>query len=165
MDASAESGVFFAITAGAPEETHALAARLARTLPSPVALLLVGPLGTGKTVFAQGMAHGLGIGEQLTSPSFLLMKEYRGSRPLRHLDLFRLRRPEEVRSLGLTDDLPDDAVVVVEWADRFKLELAMPTLEIRFRMGDGETERRLEFSARGLATEETRRMADALRSP
>ena len=164
MKAPSEPTVFYSTTTNSAEETRALAARLARVLPVPVALLLVGPLGSGKTVFAQGLARGLGIEEQITSPSFLLMKEYQGTRHLRHLDLFRLKRQGEVHPLGLTEDLPPDAVVVVEWADRFPLNLRLPALIVQIAVGDSMNERRLGFSASGLAQEEVMKIDHALRT-
>jgi tRNA A37 threonylcarbamoyladenosine biosynthesis protein TsaE len=75
------------------------------------------------------------------------MKDYsEGSRPMRHVDLFRLRCAEETAPLGLVDDLSDDAVVVIEWADRFALQISAPTLMVRFEQGADESERKLIFS-------------------
>jgi len=139
------------------DETRAVAARLAVQLPvSLVVLLLVGSLGSGKTTFVQGLAKGLGISSVVTSPSFLLMKDYpEGSRPIRHVDLFRLRCAEETASLGLVDDLPDDAMVVIEWADRFGLQILAPTVMVRFEQGVDEGERKLIFSTKtGLISSE-----------
>ncbi len=136
------------LTTRSADETRSVAARLAAQLPaSLVAVLLVGPLGSGKTTFVQGLAVGLGIDGVVTSPSFLLMKDYsEGSRPMRHVDLFRLSCPDETAPLGLVEDLPDDAVVVVEWADRFSLPISAPIVTVRFEQGAAECERRLIFS-------------------
>ncbi len=152
------------ITTESPEATRDLAARLAVGLPPfLVVLLLVGPLGSGKTTFVQGLAKGLGVRAGVTSPSFLLMKDYdEGLRPMRHIDLFRLDSPEKARSLGLTADLPDDAVVAVEWADRFRLPFSAPLLTVVFALGTGENERTLTFSAEDDA--EISGLLDALRS-
>lgn len=163
MDTSSESRILDSIRTSSADQTRALAARLAEAIPRPVSILLRGTLGVGKTVFVQGLARGLAVKETVTSPSFLLMKEYRGRHPLRHLDLFRLTKQDEVRSLGLTEDLPEDVVVVVEWAERLDLQLALPTLEVRMTMGDSATQRWLEFSARGLSPEEVTRVENALR--
>ena len=164
MDITDESRVLHSVTTSSASATQALAAELAAVLPKPSLVLLTGPLGAGKTTFVQGMARGLGLKESITSPSFLLMKEHQGLHPLRHLDLFRLKRQEEVLALGLTEDLPQDAVVVVEWADRFPLRLDMPTLEVRMAERDQPNERRLDFYARSFNAEDTARIKNALRA-
>ncbi|MCD6282763.1 tRNA (adenosine(37)-N6)-threonylcarbamoyltransferase complex ATPase subunit type 1 TsaE [bacterium] len=137
------------LTTRSADETRAVAARLVAQLPvSLVVLLLIGPLGSGKTTFVQGLAQGLGINSVVTSPSFLLMKDYsEGDRPLRHVDLFRLSSLVETVPLGLAEDLPDDAVVAVEWADRFGLQVSAPRITIRFGQGADECERSLTISA------------------
>ena len=137
------------LTTRSAEETRALAARLVAQLPvSLVVLLLTGLLGSGKTTFVQGLAEGLGISSVVTSPSFLLMKDYsEGSRPMRHIDLYRLSNLDETTSLGLAENLPDDAVVVIEWADRFDMRISASTVKVSFEKGKAESERRLVFSA------------------
>lgn len=107
------------ITEG-PEETMELAADLARRLRDGDVVALVGPLGTGKTTFVKGLARGLFIPEEVLSPSFLLARTYLGTKPLHHLDLYRLRHPGELREVGLDELLPPErGVTAVEWADRF----------------------------------------------
>jgi len=152
------------ITTEHPEATRRIASRVAAVLPGgTVAILLVGPLGGGKTVFVQGLAAGLGIPSRVTSPSFLIMKQHVGGvRPLRHLDLFRLRGPEDLPVLGLTDDLPPGCVVAVEWADRFPLPLEAPELVVGCGFGERECERILEFRSGSLL--ELQEVADALRA-
>ena len=136
------------LTTKSAEETRAIAVRLAAQLPEDLfVLLLIGTLGSGKTTFVQGLAEGLGINAIVTSPSFLLMKDYsEGLRPMRHVDLYRLSHSDEAASLGLAEDLLDDVLVVVEWADRFSLQIPAPTMTIKFEKGAGENERRLVFS-------------------
>jgi tRNA threonylcarbamoyladenosine biosynthesis protein TsaE len=106
------------------EETRALGERLAAELAPAGRCLLYGPMASGKTVLAQGIARGLGIDpREVQSPTFTLIREHRsqGAR-LIHVDLHRLD-PEEIAGLGLEELLAADAVVVIEWAERLPPEL------------------------------------------
>jgi tRNA threonylcarbamoyladenosine biosynthesis protein TsaE len=105
------------IRSRSPAETESLGRELAvRLLPGDL-VLLRGSIGTGKSVLARGIAEGLGAQEWKGSPTFALVNEYETSPPLYHVDLFRLSAPE-AEDIGLEDYTRDDAVVVVEWADR-----------------------------------------------
>jgi tRNA threonylcarbamoyladenosine biosynthesis protein TsaE len=101
------------------EETRAIAAGIARTLQPGAVLLLSGDLGAGKTAFVRGLAEGLGLeADQVTSPTFTLVHEYRGGRlPLIHVDLYRLDTAD-LAEIGLDEDLADVGVVAVEWPER-----------------------------------------------
>jgi len=104
-------------------ETAALGRTLAPRLRRGDVVLLYGPLGAGKTAFARGVAEGLGCdAEDVSSPTFAIILEYRGKTPMQHVDLYRLSS-EEVDDLGL-DELLDEAVMAVEWPDRW---LARPS--------------------------------------
>jgi tRNA threonylcarbamoyladenosine biosynthesis protein TsaE len=100
-------------------ETAAVARSLARTLPSGSVVLLSGNLGAGKTAFVRGLAEGLGINpEDVSSPTFTLIQEYRGGRlPLHHVDLYRLS-PLEVDDLGLDELTLEPGITAIEWPDR-----------------------------------------------
>ena len=80
-------------------------------------LLLEGELGSGKTTFVRGLARGLGSVDAVQSPTFTLVRIYKGRIPLAHVDLFRLQSATELADLGL-EELLDQAVVAVEWGDR-----------------------------------------------
>jgi tRNA threonylcarbamoyl adenosine modification protein YjeE len=100
-------------------ETAAVGRDLARHLDTGRAILLDGPLGAGKTAFARGLAEGLGCDpDDVSSPTFTIMQEYRGRTPLLHVDLYRLT-PAEVDDLGL-DEMLERNVVAVEWPDRWR---------------------------------------------
>lgn len=100
------------------QETFALAAQLARTLRPGRFVLLHGDLGAGKTVFVRGLASGLGAdSDAVTSPTFVLIQQYKGPIPLVHADLYRLDSAAEVEDLGL-DELSHWGVVAVEWAEK-----------------------------------------------
>lgn len=103
------------------EETSAVGLELGRTLQPDAVVLLSGDLGAGKTAFVRGIAEGLGISaEQVSSPTFTLIQEYRGGRlTLYHVDLYRLS-PREVDDLGLDDLVIEGGVVAVEWPDRWQ---------------------------------------------
>lgn len=100
----------------------AVAERLAAELRLGDLLLLAGDLGAGKTTFVRGLARGLGIDErEVQSPTFTLVRVYRGPLPLAHVDLYRIERSPELAELGLAE-LLDEAVVAVEWGDRLALD-------------------------------------------
>ena len=110
------------------EATRAVGAALATVLRPGDVVLLVGDLGAGKTTFAQGVAAGLGVAEQVTSPTFTLLRPYPCAEPattanptavrtLLHADLYRLERAREVAELGLGELVEDGAAALVEWGD------------------------------------------------
>jgi tRNA threonylcarbamoyladenosine biosynthesis protein TsaE len=106
------------VTAG-EEETSAVGERLATRVQPGDVILLNGDLGAGKTVFVRGVARGLGApADDVSSPTFTLVQEYHGRVTLYHVDLYRLE-PAEVADLGLDELTGADAVVAVEWGDRW----------------------------------------------
>lgn len=130
-----------------PQETQAIGARLAQHLFPGALLLLRGDLGAGKTCFTQGIAAGLSVEGPVQSPTFVLISEYPDARiPLRHVDLYRLEREEELWGLGI-DQRFSDGIWVVEWADRFPDFWPADRLEVLLEEeGEG---RRLSFHATG----------------
>jgi tRNA threonylcarbamoyladenosine biosynthesis protein TsaE len=119
-------------TTHSPAETQALAERLAGRLLAGDVLWLSGDLGAGKTTFAQGLGRGLRVSAPVVSPTFVLVREYRGRLPLYHIDLYRLDERRDMLNLGLRDYLDGDGVCVVEWAERFDAEHMLPGLHIHF---------------------------------
>ena len=126
------------------EETIALGEKLAAELPSKAIVLLIGDLGAGKTTLAKGIAKGLGAAqpEEVSSPTFTLIHEY-GPR-LYHIDLYRLDRPEEVATLGLDEIFDRDAIVLIEWGERFPTLMPEDRIEIRLE-ALGENSRKIVF--------------------
>jgi tRNA threonylcarbamoyladenosine biosynthesis protein TsaE len=126
--------------------TLALGEMLTEMLPAPRLVVLRGDLGMGKTVLVRGMAAALGAStEDVTSPTFTLVHEYRGRRTrLIHLDLYRLEDEREVEGIGLWEmaDAPD-ALVVVEWGDKFASVMERADAEIAIGQGEVENERLL----------------------
>jgi tRNA threonylcarbamoyladenosine biosynthesis protein TsaE len=121
-------------------ETEEAGERLGRQLSKGAVVLLSGPLGAGKTAFARGLAAGLGCElEGVSSPTFTIIQHYAGPTPLEHVDLYRLG-PDEVDDL-LLEDLMDEAVLAVEWPDRWR---RAPLDAIRIEIAPtGDTERRV----------------------
>jgi tRNA threonylcarbamoyladenosine biosynthesis protein TsaE len=99
-------------------ETLALGRRLGELCEAGDVILLSGELGTGKTCLVRGIAHGLGVAETPFSPSFVLVREYRGRLPLYHMDFYRIDSAEEIADLGIDDYLNSGGVCAIEWAER-----------------------------------------------
>lgn len=127
------------------EETIQLGREIAARLPPRAVVLLIGNLGAGKTTLAKGIVSGLGAAEpeHVTSPTFTLIHEY-GDR-VYHVDLYRLDRPEEVSRLGLEEIFDRDAVVLIEWGERFPQLMPADRIEIRLEAKSSD-ERRIELT-------------------
>ena len=136
------------VTTG-PEETRAAAARLVARLPARSMLALHGDLGSGKTCFVQGLAQSLDVARPVTSPTFAMIHEYRGARPLVHIDLYRVRSPDEVLMLGFEEYLERDGIVAVEWAERAGDLLPASALHIAFEVAEGTDRRRITMEHAG----------------
>lgn len=132
------------------DETIALGEQLARQLPSRQVVLLIGELGAGKTTIAKGIVNGLRAAppEEVSSPTFTLIHEYGNEGKVYHVDLYRLEEAREAENLGLEDLFERDAVVLIEWGERFPELLPPQRTEIRIRAG-GETAREIEVRKLG----------------
>lgn len=109
------------IETNSPEETFKLAEELGRKASAGQVYTLNGDLGVGKTVFAKGFASGLGITDEVNSPTFTILQEYEGGRlPLYHFDVYRIEEPEEMEEVGYEDYFYGDGVCLVEWADMIR---------------------------------------------
>jgi len=128
------------------EETIELGRKIAATLPRRAVVLLIGNLGAGKTTLAKGIIHGLcGVDpDEVASPTFTLIHEYGGGR-VYHIDLYRLDKPDEVATLGLDDIFDRDAVVLIEWGERFPQLMPTDRVEIRLDALGGD-DRRIELT-------------------
>ncbi len=127
------------------EETIALGESLAASLPSRCVVLLEGNLGAGKTTLAKGLLKGLGAAEpdEVSSPTFTLIHEYADGRAF-HIDLYRIEDARELHTLGLEELLDRDAVVLVEWGERFPQLWPPERIEIRLS-ATGDDEREIRF--------------------
>jgi tRNA threonylcarbamoyladenosine biosynthesis protein TsaE len=106
------------VTSRSPEETQAAGERLGARLQAGAVVACVGALGAGKTCFLQGLARGLGVQSQVTSPTFVLVNQYRGRLPVYHVDAYRTETLTELLEIGIEDLLHGDGVTVIEWADK-----------------------------------------------
>jgi tRNA threonylcarbamoyladenosine biosynthesis protein TsaE len=133
------------ITTHSQDETADVGRQLASSLQPGSVLLLIGDLGAGKTALVRGLAEGLGVQpEDVSSPTFTLMQEYRGGRlPLLHVDLYRLNDSREIDELGL-DELGQDGVLAIEWAEKLPRSVD-GSIEIRIAHGDGD-ERKISIA-------------------
>ena len=128
--------------------TLALAERIAEILlPTPKLVVLRGELGAGKTTLVKGIAVSLGAAteEDVTSPTFTLVHEYNGPKvKVYHLDLYRLETERELSTLGLEEMISEpDALVLVEWGERFDSIVSRMDAEIAMAHGDGSDEREM----------------------
>jgi tRNA threonylcarbamoyladenosine biosynthesis protein TsaE len=109
-------------TTKSPEETIALGRELASLLKPPKLVVLRGDLGAGKTTLVKGIAEGFNAASQedVTSPTFTLIHEYRGpSATLYHIDLYRVDTQRELETLGLDDLMSENSVLLIEWGEKF----------------------------------------------
>jgi tRNA threonylcarbamoyladenosine biosynthesis protein TsaE len=116
------------------DETIELGRRLARELPSPAVVLLIGNLGAGKTTLAKGIVSALAAADpdEVVSPTFTLVHEYGGGR-VYHIDLYRLDTAAQVATLGLQEIFERDALVLIEWGERFPKLMPPDAIRIELR--------------------------------
>jgi len=134
------------IVTNSTEETIKLGKRLGKYLRPGDVLGLIGDLGSGKTTLTQGIAQGLAVEEDaVSSPSFVLIKEYKGKIPLYHFDLYRLDKIQDIGCLGVQEYLFDDGVCAIEWAEKMKV-LLPDYLEVNLAVR-GENKREIKFIA------------------
>ncbi len=153
IEAKAEIGTFAVITPS-PDETLRLGRLLGEILPPGSFVALVGILGSGKTLLAKGIAGGLGVENEreVTSPSFVLVNEYRGRVPVFHLDLYRLENFSAVEEIGWDEFVCGPGVTLVEWADKVEKNLPAERIEIHMQWVS-EEERKIVFCAQGTPAE------------
>jgi tRNA threonylcarbamoyladenosine biosynthesis protein TsaE len=131
----------------APDETRKVGAALAELLVPGDVVSLTGDLGAGKTALVQGAARALGVQEPVTSPTFVLVRQYRGDVPVHHVDVYRLDQVQEVLDLGFEDLLDPPGVVFVEWGDA--IDALLPDDHLRVEITTDDDDRRLSFAGRG----------------
>lgn len=121
------------------DDTRRVAGRLSATLQPGDIVVLAGPLGSGKTLFTQGLAAGLGVEEPVVSPSFVLVREYRsGFLPIVHADVYRLGSLNEFADLDVFEHA-SEGVLVIEWGHAVDSVLPLDHLRVEFEVEDDGT--------------------------
>lgn len=140
----------FEVTTPTPTATQALGERLGQLLQPGDLITLSGELGAGKTTLVGGIARGWGTQDIISSPTFVLVNEYRrpAGQSVWHLDCYRLNSGREALALGFEDLLETGGVMLIEWPERIAAVLPAERLEIQLRWL-GETARQLSFTAHG----------------
>lgn len=122
---------------------------MGRRLSSGDVICLTGELGTGKTCFVKGLAVGLGIkGKVVTSPTFIIIREYEGRIPLYHIDLYRIGFVEDIRDIGMEEAIYGQGVTAIEWAERIIDVLPDERIDVTLEYVDEKT-RIIEMKAFG----------------
>lgn len=133
-----------------PEATWSVGEFVGKRLKAGMVLCLTGDLGAGKTLFTKGVAAGLGVKEDVTSPSFTLMNLYDGRLPVAHFDLYRLDDGGDLDEIGFYEYADEPVgVAIIEWADKFPEALPPHHLSVVLSPGKNLEERRLAFTAKG----------------
>lgn len=121
------------------EETIEYGRKFATNLKGGEAISLTGELGSGKTTFIKGLAEGLKVAETITSPTFVILKSYKGKIARKniefiHSDAYRVESIDDIKSVGIDDYLDrQDVILVIEWADKIAEILPAKTLNIKFK--------------------------------
>ncbi|GHU88959.1 hypothetical protein FACS189476_07000 [Spirochaetia bacterium] len=126
------------VKTSSPEETVVLGERLAPHLRPGSVLALRGGLGAGKTCLTKGIARGLGITEEVTSPTYTIISEYGGRLPLYHIDAYRLTGDDDFANLGGEEILYGSGVAVIEWSERLPHSLPVDAITIDIEISGGE---------------------------
>lgn len=130
------------------KETMLFGEKLGRSIDRKLLICLDGDLGAGKTCMSKGIAKGLGIEEEVTSPTFILVEEYHGRMDLYHFDVYRIDDSEELYFIGFDEYLSKEAVVVIEWANRIEEILPKERLDIVIEYVQ-DTGRKVDLTALG----------------
>ena len=130
------------ITTHSADETQALGKKLAESLRPGDVIAYFGDLGAGKTAFTRGIAEGLGVSEQVTSPTYTIVNEYLSGRlPLFHFDMYRLGSSDELFDIGWEDYLARGGVCAVEWSEQVSGALPEDAVWVDIARGDNENDR------------------------
>jgi tRNA threonylcarbamoyladenosine biosynthesis protein TsaE len=136
--------IFMKYISKSEQETRAIAKKVAAELKGGETLCLIGDLGAGKTAFTKGLARALGVKQIITSPTFVLMKNYkttgqRSIKQLTHIDAYRLSEGRELEAIGALEYFNGkDCVTVIEWADRVRDAWPKKIIKVEFRILKGE---------------------------
>lgn len=130
-------------------ETEAFAESFAKKLKTPVVVAFFGGLGMGKTAFTRGLARGLGLDCEVTSPTFALVHEYPGKTTLYHFDMYRVESWDDLYSTGFFDYYREGAVIACEWSENIENALPENTIKISIERGKDDNERIFKIKGYG----------------
>jgi tRNA threonylcarbamoyladenosine biosynthesis protein TsaE len=128
-----------------PTQTRRLGKNLARKLHQGSLVALCGSLGSGKTTMIKGICQGLGIKELVRSPCFVIMTQYQAKLPVYHFDLYRLKSPEELHTIGYEEYFYGDGICLVEWAEKARNFLPDERIEVYLKIVSN-SEREIEIN-------------------
>lgn len=132
------------------EETMDIGRKLGELVESGTTICLTGDLGTGKTHFTKGFARGLGITDNITSPTFTLINEYaEGRLPFYHFDVYRVHDTEEILDIGYEEYVYGKGVTLIEWADLIEAILPDEFIHVKIEKTASENQRRITIRAHG----------------
>jgi tRNA threonylcarbamoyladenosine biosynthesis protein TsaE len=132
------------------EETMEIGRKLGELVESGTTICLTGDLGTGKTHFTKGFAKGLGITDNITSPTFTLINEYADGRlPFYHFDVYRVHDPEEILDIGYEEYVYGKGVTLIEWADLIEAILPDAFIHVKIEKTDREDQRKITIRPHG----------------
>ena len=134
---------------GSEDDTFRFGDRIGENVRPGDILLLYGDLGSGKTVLARGIAHGVGVSDMVTSPTFTLMNRYTGNFPVYHFDLYRLTQPEELYDLDYEEYFFGDGIAVAEWPERMGYLIPEEKMQIILEKTDSENRRKIILDPSG----------------
>ena len=149
------------ITTRSRAETVALGVRLGLLLQTGDVVVLAGGLGGGKTAFVSGAVRGLGSEDPVSSPTFAIVQEYCGPKPIIHADLYRLDRVQELYDIGFEDAFDGNHVVFIEWGDRAADVLPKSYLTVTLRLPDDRNENERRIAVSGFGSQWTNASGDA----
>lgn len=136
------------ILSDSPGKTKKIGEKLGRQLKKGDIVALIGELGSGKTCFTQGLMKGLKVlKKNITSPSFVLINEYKGRLPVYHFDIYRMNNLKEVVDLGYEEYFYGNGISVIEWADKIEKLLPKECIRVYFEI-KGEKERKISIRDR-----------------
>ncbi len=124
------------IRTSSPEETFSFAKDFAKSLQPGEIICMYGDLGAGKTLFAKGVAEGLGVEDHVSSPTFTIVNEYEGALPFYHFDVYRISDPDEMYETGFEDYINGEGVCLIEWAELIEEIIPTPYKKITILKGE-----------------------------
>lgn len=126
-------------------QTESFARDFADGLKRGDVIALFGGLGMGKTAFVRGLADGLGVKDEVSSPTFTLVHEYDGDIPLYHFDMYRITTFADLYSTGFFDYLETGGILAVEWSENIENALPANAIRVELERGEGENDRNIIF--------------------